>query len=86
MQELRLLRMFGTELAIPHARSMGDGLWEIRARGPDGIYRVLYIHWFEHTFGLLHGFTKKTQRTPASELRIARERRAKWLARRNERK
>jgi len=62
-------------------KHLEDGIWELRARGPDGIYRVLYFHWFSHTFGLLHGFTKRTQKTPRAELDIARRRRATWLAR-----
>ena len=49
--------------------------------GPDGIYRVLYFHWFGHTFGLLHGFTKKTQAAPRGELQTAKRRRDIWLSR-----
>lgn len=32
---------------------------------------ALYFPWFGHTFGLLHGFTKKTRTTPRAELTIA---------------
>jgi phage-related protein len=42
---------------------------------------VLYFHWFAHTFGLLHGFTKKTRATPRGELGIASKRRSNWLGR-----
>ena len=76
-----LLEEHGVGLGMPHARSLGDGLWELRARDQAGIYRVIYFHWFHRTFGLLHGFTKKTQRTPRSEIETARNRRATWLAR-----
>ena len=76
-----LLETHGVELGEPFAKHLGNGMWELRARGPDGIYRVLYFHWFRHTFGLLHGFTKKTRKAPANEIETASKRRAIWLAR-----
>ena len=76
-----LLEEHGRGLEMPHARSLGDGLWELRARDRAGIYRVIYFHWFRRTFGLLHGFTKKSQRTPQSEIETAKKRQATWLAR-----
>jgi phage-related protein len=78
---IELLKRHGIELGMPYVRSLGDGLWELRAREADGIYRILYFHWKGRTFGLLHGFTKKTQATPKRELDMARTRRARWLGR-----
>ena len=69
-----LLEEHGTALREPFAKHLEEGVWELRAKGPDGIYRVLYFHWFGHTFGLLHGFTKKTQGTPRAQLNIAKRR------------
>ncbi|MCY3645575.1 MAG: type II toxin-antitoxin system RelE/ParE family toxin [Chloroflexi bacterium] len=71
-----LLEEHGAGLGMPPARSLGDGLWELRARDQSGIYRVIYFHWFRRTFGLLHGFTKKTQQTPQREIETARKRQA----------
>ncbi len=76
-----LLEERGTALREPFAKHVEDGIWELRARGPDGAYRVLYFHWFGHTFGLLHGVTKRTQKTPRAELEIARRRRDIWRTR-----
>lgn len=76
-----LLSDQGAALGMPHARPLPDGLWELRINSKDTIERVLYFHWFGRTFGLLHGFTKKTQKTPTAEIEIARERRAIWLSR-----
>ncbi|MYA52964.1 MAG: type II toxin-antitoxin system RelE/ParE family toxin [Dehalococcoidia bacterium] len=76
-----LLEEHGAALALPHARPLGEGLWELRARSPGGIQRVIYFHWFGRTFGLLHGFTKKTRQTPRTEIDTARRRQATWLAR-----
>ena len=76
-----LLESLGVGLGEPFAKHLGDGIWELRARGSHGVYRVLYFHWFRHTFGLLHGFTKKTRRTPPNEFETAKRRRAAWLGR-----
>ena len=76
-----LLEKDGAGLREPFAKHVEGGLWELRAKGPDGIYRVIYFHWFGHTFGLLHGFTKKTQKTPRAEIETAKRRQATWLAR-----
>jgi len=37
-----LLEEFGLELRMPHSRAMGDGLFELRPRGREGIARVFY--------------------------------------------
>ena len=76
-----LLERHGVELEMPYTRHLGDGLWELRVRDRSGIYRVIYFHWKGRTFGLLHGFSKKTQTTPKGELDLARSRRATWLER-----
>jgi phage-related protein len=78
---LDLLQMLGLSLGMPSVRHLGDGLYELRTRDSRGIYRCLYFHWFGRTLGMLHGFTKKTQRIPPRELEIARQRRATWLSR-----
>lgn len=66
---------------MPFARHLGDGLWELRVRDSAGIYRVVYFHWKGRTFGLLHGFSKKTQATPQRDLETAKTRRGNWLER-----
>ena len=76
-----LLKRHGTALTMPFVRHLGDGIWELRARDQDGIYRIVYFHWKGRTFGLLHGFTKTTQATPKRELDLAKARRATWLSR-----
>jgi phage-related protein len=53
---------------------MGDGLFELRARGPEGIGRVFYCTQVGQRIVVLHSFVKKTQETPDGELRIARKR------------
>ena len=46
-------------------------LFEIRARGKDGIARVFYCTISEQKIILLHGFIKKSDKTPKREIDIA---------------
>lgn len=59
---------------MPLCCSFGRGLWEIRSDLVRGrIARVLFC-LSEGRMILLHGFIKKTQKTPASELELAQKR------------
>jgi len=69
-----LLEEFGLELRMPHSRAMGGGLYELRPRGREGIARVFYCALVGRRIVILHSFMKKTRRTPARELAIARRR------------
>jgi phage-related protein len=62
---------FGWPVGMPLCRSMGDGLFEVRSTiSGKRIVRILFsIH--EGTMVLLHGFVKKTGKTPAGDLAIA---------------
>jgi phage-related protein len=74
---LRLTDMmldFGANLGMPHTRAMGDGLFELRVKGKEGIARVFYCTVIGQRIVMLHGFIKKSEKTPSKELRIARER------------
>ncbi|TAJ93952.1 MAG: type II toxin-antitoxin system RelE/ParE family toxin [Gammaproteobacteria bacterium] len=53
---------------------VGKGVQEIRIRDISGTYRVIYIARFENAVYVLHAFKKKTQRTPALDLRLAKAR------------
>lgn len=64
---------FGFPIGMPICRPMGDGLFEVRTNLPQGIARVLFcIH--EGEMVLLHGFIKKSQKTPKQDLNLALER------------
>ena len=69
-----LLEEFGLELRMPHSRAMGDGLFELRPRGREGIARVFYCMKIGRKIIMLHTFVKKTNETPKRELDIARRR------------
>ncbi len=57
----------------PLVDSFGKGLYEVRTRTDAGIYRVLFCI-DETDVVLLHGFMKKTKKTPKHELDLARKR------------
>jgi len=64
----------GPNLGMPYARPMGEGLYEIRAKGSEGHGRVFYCTVKVRAIIMLHGFLKKTPATPKRELDIARRR------------
>ena len=64
---------FGWPLGMPLVRKLEPGLWEIRSNLPSGIARIIFTV-NNHAMILLHGFIKKSQKTPLDDLRLARER------------
>jgi phage-related protein len=64
----------GPNLGMPYTRAFGEGLFEIRAKGREGIGRAFFCMRVGRRVVILHGFIKKTEQTPAKELRTARQR------------
>jgi len=65
---------FGWPLGMPYCRSLGDGLWEVQSDLTGGkIGRVIFCVARERMV-LLHGFVKKTQKTPVQDLKLAHKR------------
>ena len=71
---IELLAEHGPNLRMPHSRAFGGGLFELRARGSEGIGRAFYCFLAGRRVVILNAFVKKTRETPARELRIARKR------------
>lgn len=71
-----LMLEFGANLGMPHTRAMPDGLFELRVKGREGIARVFYCTLVGKRIVVLHSFIKKSQKTPAKELKIAKRRMA----------
>jgi phage-related protein len=71
---VELLVEFGPDLRMPHSRTMGGGLFELRPRGREGIGRALYCFVVGQQVVVLHAFVKKSQVTPQRDLDIARKR------------
>lgn len=68
------MEIYGPDLGMPHSRSMGEGLFELRLKAAEGIARVFYCTVVRENIVMLHQFVKKTERTPKKELKIARKR------------
>lgn len=66
-----LLIEFGLDVRMPHSRAMGNGLFELRPRGKEGIARIFYCILIDQRIVILHGFIKKTQKTPCKDLNLA---------------
>ena len=64
---------FGWPVGMPLVRKLDTGLWEVRVPLESGIARVFFT-MVENDAILLHGFIKKSQRTPFRELETARKR------------
>jgi phage-related protein len=61
-------------VGMPLCRSLGGGLWEVRSSVPGNrIARVLFCIQ-DGNIVALHGFIKKTQKTPQAELELAKKR------------
>lgn len=59
---------------MPLVRSLGDGLWEIRSSLPSRRIARPLLCFHEGVIVVLHGFIKKTQKTPPDDLELARKR------------
>lgn len=65
-------------IGMPVCRPLGDGIYEVRTRLTENrIARVLFYIDKKGRMVLLHGFIKKTQRTPAEDLELARNNKSK---------
>ena len=78
-----LLEQYGIAVREPYVKAIKGKkkLFEIRIKDKSNIHRIIYFVYTGKTFILLHGFTKKTQRTPAKEIRIAETRMKDYLTR-----
>lgn len=83
-QKAKIFRLFqtyqdyGLRSIIPHTKKIArTKLWEVRIQGRDNI-RILYIVKTQSALLVLHGFMKKTQKTPNKEKAIALERYKNW--------
>ncbi len=71
---IELLMEHGPNLRLPHSRAFGDGLFELRPRGREGIGRAFYCFLIGRRVMVLHAFIKKSRETPDHELKLARKR------------
>lgn len=72
------MEQYGPNLGKPHTEAFGDGLFELRMKGAEGIARVFFCTLVGQRIVMLHSFVKKTDKTPLKERRLA-ERRLKEI-------
>lgn len=74
---LRLTDMMiehGSNLGLPHTKSLSNGLFELRLKSKEGIGRVFYCTKIGKNIVMLHSFVKKSQKIPKNEMDIATKR------------
>lgn len=73
LRSFALLEEFGLAVGAPHVRSIGGyrKLWELRIRAQRGAIRLFYFAHTGRRFVILHGFVKKSGKTPRRELEAA---------------
>ena len=65
---------FGWPIERPLVGSLKDGLWEVRSSLPSQRIARLILCFRAAVLVVLHGFIKKTQKTPEDDLSLAKRR------------
>lgn len=75
--DIELLRKHGNDLTEPYVKAIkgkeNKGLYELRIKFSSDIARIFYFTYCNNKYVLLHGFLKKTVKTPPQELERARK-------------
>lgn len=67
----RRMVVLGPNLGEPHTKAFGEGLFELRLKGAEGIARVFFCTLVGKRIVMLHSFMKKTDKTPPRERAVA---------------
>ena len=67
----RRMIALGPNLGEPRTKAFGDGLFELRLKGAEGIARVFFCTLIGRRIVMLHCFIKKSDKTPRREREIA---------------
>ncbi len=68
IEQLRIRNITAKE---PLVRHLQDKVWELREESSTSIDRLLYFFFTGRQIVFLHGFQKKTQKTPSREINLA---------------
>ncbi len=77
-EDIKLVQ-FRWPLGMPLVRKLEADLWEVRSHLTGGRIARVCFTVKAGEMALLHGFIKKTQKTPLRDLELARERKRLWL-------
>lgn len=78
---LEQLRARNVQAGYPLVRHLEGKLWELREESQTNIYRIIYFFFTGRRIVLLHGFQKKTEKTPRREIEMAKNRMVKLVKR-----
>ena len=78
-EDIKLVQ-FRWPLGIPLVRKMEANLWEVRSKFKNGNISRVFFTVKGSQMILLHGFIKKSQKTPQKEIDLARARMSQWLS------
>ncbi len=78
---LHLLEEYGNLAREPLSKELDDGIFEIRTIEGRDIVRIMYFFDKEKIIIVTNGFVKKQQKTPKSEIILAKQRRIDYFAR-----
>ena len=67
----RRMVVLGPNLGAPHTKAFGDGLFELRLKGAEGIARVFFCTLVAKRIVMLHSFIKKSDKMPLREREMA---------------
>ena len=76
-RDIELLKNLGNELREPYVKPIkgenNKGLYELRIKFSNDIARIFYFTYCDNKYILLHGFIKKSMKTPPKEIERARK-------------
>jgi phage-related protein len=70
----------GWPIGMPLCRPLGSGLWEVRSKLTNNRIARLVFFVADRRIGVVHGFIKKTQKTPPAEIALAQKRMKEMIA------
>jgi len=77
-RQIQLLKEYGPELGEPFSKQLVRGIFELRIQQSSNITRILYFFMRDRKIILTHGFTKKSPKTPVSEIERAKKYQAEY--------
>lgn len=72
LRSIELLEQYGQDLEMPHVKKITIILYELRIHGQQEV-RIFFVRHVEKAI-LIHGFVKKTPKTPEREINTAEKR------------
>jgi len=73
------LRIRNIQAKPPLVKQIEGKIWELREESNTNIYRIMYFFYTGRKIVFLHGFQKKTQKTPNREIVTALDRLAAFI-------